>query len=120
MEYLSHSPAARVLKIKDYDPSMKEDFQVQAAWDLGRQKVVLYVCNRTEGKRSAAFDLNALGRSFKSCAQTRLHADSPLAMNTLNNQDAIKVITTNGKASLKKGVYKVEVPAWSFTELILE
>ena len=120
MEFLSHSPAARVLKIKDYDPSMKEDFQVQAAWDKDRRRVVLYVCNRTEGKRSAAFDLNALGRSFKSCAQTRLHADSPLAMNILNNQDAIKVITTSGKASLKKGVYKVEVPAWSFTELILE
>ncbi len=34
MEYLSHSPAARVLKIKDYDPSMKEDFQVQDAWSF--------------------------------------------------------------------------------------
>ena len=99
---------------------MKEDFQVQAAWDKDRRRVVLYVCNRTEGKGSAAFDLNALGRSFKSYIQTKLQADSPIAMNTLDDQDAIKVITTNGKASLKKGVYKVEVPAWSFTELILE
>ena len=120
MELLSHSPAARVLKIKEYDPSMKEDFQVQAAWDKDRQRVVLYVCNRTGDKRSAVFDLNALGRTFSTCSQTRLHADNPLAMNTFTNQDAIKVTKASGKARLKKGLYQVEAPAWSFTELILE
>ena len=120
MEFLSRSPAARVLKIKDYDPSMTEDFVVQAAWDKERQKVVLYVCNRTESKRSAVFDLNSLGRTFTTCSQTRLHADSPIAMNTFANQDAIKVTKSSGKARLKKGLYTVEVPAWSFTELILE
>ena len=108
------------LIIKEYDPSMKEDFQVQAAWDKDRQRVVLYVCNRTGDKRSAVFDLNALGRTFSTCSQTRLHADNPLAMNTFTNQDAIKVTKASGKARLKKGLYQVEAPAWSFTELILE
>lgn len=120
MEFLSRSPAARVLKIKDYDPSMKEDFQVQAAWDKDRERLVLYICNRTGEKLPAIFDLNALGTTFKTCSLTRLQADSPVAMNTLENQDAIKVSNTAGKAHFKKGLFKVEAPAWSFTELILK
>ena len=120
MEFLSRSPAARVLKIKDYDPSMKEDFQVQAAWDKDRERLVLYICNRTGEKLPAIFDLNALGTTFKTCSLTRLQADSPVAMNTLENQDAIKVSNTAGMAHFKKGLFKVEAPAWSFTELILK
>ena len=120
MEFLSRSPAARVLKIKDYDPSMKEDFQVQAAWDKDRERLVLYICNRTGEKLPAIFDLNALGTTFKTCSLTRLQADSPVAMNTLENQDAIKVSNTAGKAHFKKGLFKAEAPAWSFTELILK
>ncbi len=120
MEFLSRSPVARVLKIKDYDPSMKEDFQVQAAWDKDRERLVLYICNRTGEKLPAIFDLNALGTTFKTCSLTRLQADSPVAMNTLENQDAIKVSNTAGKAHFKKGLFKVEAPAWSFTELILK
>ena len=120
MEFLSRSPAARVLKIKDYDPSMKEDFQVQAARDKDRERLVLYICNRTGEKLPAIFDLNALGTTFKTCSLTRLQADSPIAMNTLENQDAIKVSNTAGKAHFKKGLFKVEAPAWSFTELILK
>ena len=120
MEFLSRSPAARVLKIKDYDPSMKEDFQVQAAWDKDRERLVLYICNRTGEKLPAIFNLNALGTTFKTCSLTRLQADSPVAMNTLENQDAIKVSNTAGKAHFKKGLFKVEAPAWSFTELILK
>ena len=120
MEFLSRSPAARVLKIKDYDPTMKEDFQVQAAWDKDRERLVLYICNRTGEKLPAIFDLNALGTTFKTCSLTRLQADSPVAMNTLENQDAIKVSNTAGKAHFKKGLFKVEAPAWSFTELILK
>ena len=120
MEFLSRSPAARVLKIKDYDPTMKEDFQVQAAWDKDRERLVLYICNRTGEKLPAIFNLNALGTTFKTCSLTRLQADSPVAMNTLENQDAIKVSNTAGKAHFKKGLFKVEAPAWSFTELILK
>ena len=120
MEFLSRSPAARVLRIKDYDPTMKEDFQVQAAWDKDRERLVLYICNRTGEKLPAIFDLNALGTTFKTCSLTRLQADSPVAMNTLENQDAIKVSNTAGKAHFKKGLFKVEAPAWSFTEFILK
>lgn len=120
MEFLSRSPAARVLRIKDYDPTMKEDFLVQAAWDKDRERLVIYICNRTGNKLPATFDLGALGRTFKTYDQTRLQADSPVAMNTLENQDAIKVYNTSGKTRFNKGLFKVEAPAWSFTEFILK
>ena len=120
MEFISRSPAARVLKIKDYDPQMSEDFQVQAAWDRERRRLVLYVCNRTGDKRSATFDLKSLGRTFKTCTRTRLQADSPVAMNTLDNRDSIQIQKGSGKANVKKDLCQIDVPAWSFTELILE
>jgi len=120
MEFLSHSPAARILKIEDYDPEMAEDFQVQAAWDRERQKLVLHVCNRTGDRHRAAFDLSGLGRTFKAFRQTRLVADGPMAMNTFAHQDAIQVRKTSGKAPVKKGVCIVDAPAWSVTEIILE
>ena len=120
MAFLSHSPAARVLQIADYAPGMEEDFQVQAAWDRDRRRLVLYVCNRTATARKAVFDLSALGRRFTSAAQTRLVADGPMAMNTLSEPDAVKVLEKKGKAPVRKDLCTVDAPAWSFTELVLE
>ena len=120
MAFLSHSPAARVLHIADYAPGMEEDFQVQAAWDRDRRRLVLYVCNRTATARKAVFDLSALGRRFTSAAQTRLVADGPMAMNTLSEPDAVKVLEKKGKAPVRKDLCTVDAPAWSFTELVLE
>lgn len=119
MEFLSHSPAARILKIEGYDPAMDEDFQVQAAWDKDRGKLVLYVCNRTDAARKVVFDLSGIGMPFNSCGKTRLSADSPVAMNTLENPDAIRVQKSTVKAKVKKGHLTVDAPAWSFTEYVL-
>ena len=120
MEFLSHSPAAWILKIADYDPAMEEDFQVQAAWDRDRKRIVLYVCNRTDAARKAVFDLSAFGRSFSSCERTRLSAAGPLSMNTLREPDAIRVEKKSVKPPVRKSLCTVEAPAWSFTELVLE
>ena len=119
MELLSASPASHILKIEGYDPPMDEDFQVQAAWDEGREKLVLYVCNRTGTPRKASFDLSALGRSFSTCDRRMLVADGPAVMNTLADPDAIRRVSSRSKAKVRKGIYAVEVPAWSFTEFVL-
>lgn len=98
---------------------LDEDFQVQAAWDEGREKLVLYVCNRTGTLRKASFDLSALGRSFSTCDRRMLVADGPAVMNTLADPDAIRRVSSRSKAKVRKGIYAVEVPAWSFTEFVL-
>jgi len=120
LELLSHSPASRLLSIKDYSPDMKEEYQVQAAWDKDRRKLVLYVCNRTADQRTTEFDVSALGRNFTRFSWKRLSADSPVVMNTLDNPDAVQTTLKEGKAVVRKGIYSIKVPAWSFTEIVLE
>ncbi len=120
LELLSHSPAAWLLSIENYKPNMEDEYQVQAAWDKERQKLVLYVCNRTADMRHTEFDLTALKRNFKNFTWKRLIADTPVAMNTLQNPNAIEVQKKKGKTAVTNGIYSVKTPAWSFTEIVLE
>lgn len=120
LQLLSNSPAAWLLTIENYKPKAGDDYQVQAAWDINRKKLVLYVCNRTAVARTAVFDLGELKAPFVMATTNRLVADSPVAMNTLSNPQAIKRTTISKKISLKKHAYPVDIPAYSFTEVILE
>jgi alpha-L-arabinofuranosidase len=120
LQLLSNSPAAWLLKIENYKPAASDDYQVQAAWDISRKKLVLYVCNRTDAARTAVFDLVDLNKTFNHATTNRLEADSPVAMNTLSNPQAIKRTSMSKKISLKKNAYSMEIPAFSFTEIILE
>ena len=120
LELLSNSPAAWVLTIDNYAPKANDDFQVQASWDLNRNKLVLNICNRTGEVKAADFDLSGLNKSFVKATMTRLQAQSPVAMNTLQNQQAIKKTVTETKIRLKSDNYSVSIPAYSFMELVLE
>jgi alpha-N-arabinofuranosidase len=120
LELLSNSPAAWVLTIDNYLAKANDDYQVQASWDLTRNKLVLNICNRTASVKTADFDLSGLNKSFVNAAITRLQADSPVAMNTLQNQQAIKKTVSETKIKLKSGNYSVSIPAYSFTEVVLK
>jgi alpha-N-arabinofuranosidase len=120
LELLSNSPAAWPLKFANYSAKASDDYQVQAAWDLNRKKMVLYVCNRTGVGQTADFDLSALPVTFVNSMVTRLQADSPVAMNTLANPEAIRKTVTGSKIKIKSGKYSIMAPAYSFTEIILE
>ena len=120
LQLLSNSPAAWVLSFDGYTAKANDDYQVQAAWDMNRKKLVLSICNRTASVKTANFDLSALPGSFVKSTSTQLHADSPVAMNTLQNQNAIEKTISEKKVRLKSGNYSVSVPAYSFTEVILE
>ena len=120
LQLLSNSPAARLLAIDNYTPGANDDYQVQAAWDINRKKLVLYVCNRTAVARTSVFDLGDLKAPFVKATTNRLQADSPVSMNTLSNPQSIKRTTLSKKITLKKNTYPVEIPAYSFTEIILE
>jgi hypothetical protein len=120
LELLSKSPAAWLLAFDGYNPKAIDDYQVQAAWDLNRKKLVLYVCNRTSFEKQTVFDLSSLERAFTLATTNRLEAESPVAMNTINNPLAIHKTVGEKKIRLKNGRYALTVPAYSFTELILE
>jgi alpha-L-arabinofuranosidase len=120
LELLSNSSAAWLLKFENYTAKANDDYQVQAAWDLNREKLVLYVCNRTASARRAIFDLASLGMKFSKATASKLQADSPVAMNTLSNPQAIKKTITEKKIRLKNDNYTIEAPAYSFIEIVLE
>ncbi len=120
LQLLSNSPAAWVLKIDNYHPSQKDEYQAEAAWNMDKNKLVLYVCNRTNAAKQSAFDVSDLSKKFTNITVHQLHADSPVAMNTLQHPDAIRSTISKGKAVIKNGVYTVSSPAYSFTEIILE
>ena len=120
LRLLSESPAAWLLGIEGYVPEANDEFQVQAAWDKDRDRLVLFVLNRTSEVRRIAFDISDLNKVFGTYAITELSAPSPVNMNTMDNPDGIKRTRSEGKASLKKGMYPIRVPAWSFTEIILK
>ena len=120
LQLLSNSPAAWLLAIENYTPGAGDDYQVQAAWDINRKKLVLYVCNRTAVARTTGFDLGDLKAPFVKATTNRLQADSPVSMNTLSNPQSIKRTALSRKITLKKNIYPVEIPAYSFTEIILE
>jgi hypothetical protein len=120
LQLLSNSPAAWLLAIENYKPGADDEYQVQAAWDISRKKLVLYICNRTAIATNTVFDLGDLKASFTTATTNRLQAASPVSMNTLSDPEAIKRTTISKKISLKKNTYPVEIPAYSFTEVILE
>jgi alpha-L-arabinofuranosidase len=120
LELLSNSPAAWLLAFENYAPRANDDYQVQAAWDKNRKKLVLYICNRTNVTRTAEFDLSDLRAPFVKATTNRLQADSPVAMNTLSNPQAIKKTNSIKKISLKNDRYSVEALPYSFIEVVLE
>jgi len=120
LQLLSNSQAAWVLSFENYTPEANNDYQVQAAWDINRKKLILSICNRTASAKTANFDLSELSKSFVKSTTNQLHADSPVAMNTLQNQNAIEKTISEKKVRIKSGNYSVSVPAYSFTEVVLE
>jgi alpha-L-arabinofuranosidase len=120
LELLSHSPAAWLLQIKDYEAKMKDEYQVQAAWNKERNKLVLYVCNRTNEAKTTSFDLSDLSNKFPRASVKQLVATSPVAMNTLSNENAIQVKRSNQKSAITNNIYTMSSPAYSFTEIVLE
>lgn len=121
LELFSRSPAAYLVDIKDYHARENDDFQVQAAWDVNREKMVLYVCNRTGENHTTEFDLTALKKQFKKATISELSASGAMVMNTLTDPDAIKRDDKELQIKNKqKDVFRVDSPAYSFIQVVLE
>jgi hypothetical protein len=119
LELLSHSPLSWLLRFDNYTAKSGDDFQVQAGWDKQREKLVLMICNRTAEEREITFDLTSIRQKFITQTLNRLSGD-PLSMNKLQNTNAIKKESSKKNFTGKKGVFKISVPPYSFSELILE
>lgn len=119
LELFSRSPAAWPLALAGYVPDERAEFQLQAAWDRDRVRLVLSVLNMTGEPRTAAFDLSALDRTFAAAQTARLEADSLIAMNTLARPETIRRTDTEGTGLSLRAEYAVTVPAYSYTQTVL-
>lgn len=118
--FISGSPAAWPLKIKDYTPLRMDEFQVQAAWNKKMDKLVLYIFNRTNENRRVEFDISGLKKSFRSATISKIYADSLHAMNTLEKHNEIKEDSLVENNIYVNNIYAVDVNKYSFTQITLE
>ena len=120
MSQLAHSGAAWPLRFDGYEARFDDNFQVSAAWDRERKKLVLYVLNRTAQPRDVTFNFSNAGRRFTRAQTTTLWAHDSFVMNTLAKPDAIKREVLPPTKLPKAGEYCVTSRPWSFVEMVLE
>jgi hypothetical protein len=120
MATIAASPAAWPLRIEGHVNQVADEFQVQAAWDLARKRLVLYVFNRTAARREALFDLSELRREFRRETISITAADGPQARNTLQQPGAVRRETHPVSSVTVRDEYRAAANPWSFVEIILE
>lgn len=117
MAMLRNSPARRALAAEGYEPSLWDDVQAQAYWDLDRENLVLCALNAAGAPRRFDFDVGLLGRRFGAAEIRMLHADGPMAMNRQSNA-GIKRFHASERGDFSV-CFSVEAPEWSFVEIVL-
>ncbi|BDI34551.1 hypothetical protein CCAX7_66020 [Capsulimonas corticalis] len=116
-EMISRAPAAWPLALDGYTVDAKADYQVQAEWDLGRERLVLSIVNMAAEPRSETFDLTPLERVFTNAQLSQLAANSLTTMNTLEHPDMIRRLDSErGSVGVS---YSLDIPAYSLTQVIL-
>jgi hypothetical protein len=118
-ELMNRTQARWPLKLQGYDPGEKNPFQVQAAFNLDRNKLILYVYNDTPDNRKAVFEYGTLKNNFVKSGFMQLSCPELLMVRTIKEPNSITKKTGNNRLD-ESGVYNIEVPPFSFTEIVLE
>lgn len=120
MELLSKSPAAWTLQLEGKETRMTDEFQLQAAWDLERKRLVLNVLNRTNEDVTAVFDYSSIGKRFNQAHSVLLSAPGPLAMNKLDHPNAIQQEEWMEDGLIGEETFEIHVPKYGFAQIVLE
>lgn len=119
MAAMARSPAAWPLRLEGYRAKVADEFQVQAAWDLARRRLVLYVLNRTGERRDVVFDLSGLGREFRRGTLSVVTAGGLQAKNSVDAPHAVRREEA-APVPVASSEYRTAAGPWSFVEVILE
>jgi alpha-L-arabinofuranosidase len=116
-ELLSRTPARWPLVIEGYRADRTDMFQVQAAYSLNRDTLVLYALNRSDSARAIQFDYSLLDKKYKSVNFSMLDADDIFARNKIDLPDEIR---RKDWAEKQRG-YKLNLdcPPRSFIQAVL-
>jgi len=89
-ELLSRTPARWPLEIEEYRTHRDDMFQVQAAYSINKDTLVVYTLNRTDSAKVAEFDYSLLKKEFLSVKISMLDADDIFARNKINMSNEIR------------------------------
>jgi hypothetical protein len=117
-ERMSRSLAAWPLKIEGYEPSARKDVQIQAAWDKDRQKLVLYLLNRTDNDTAVSLDLTALVKGKSKLSKHILTAAEGYTEETVKSTGNIRQAHFYDMFCGDNPV-SFAMPRFSFTEIII-
>jgi len=118
-ELLNRTQARWPLQLEGYQPGEQNPFQLQAAFNQERNKLVFYVYNDTPDRKNASFDTSAFHQKFRKYSSTQLSCADVLMVRTIKEPNEINRKSDSGNLAESKQ-YKIEVPPYSFTEIVLE
>lgn len=118
-EQMSRSLAAWPVEIEGYTPTSRKEIEIQAAWDLERQKLVLILLNRCDEGTRVTLDLSSIGKSFTKSSSRRMSAAGGRTQETAQSQDNCRVEYDYGAVNTASPL-TFAIPAFSFTEIVLE
>lgn len=118
-ELMNRTQAKWPLKLEGFQPGEQNPFQVQAAYNLEKNKLVIYVYNDTPENRKASFDLKLLNKKFVRYNYTQLSCPEVLMVRTIKEPNEITRKNSSGNLA-GNPEYRIEVPPFSFTKIIVE
>ena len=118
-EQLSRSEAAWVLNIEGYAPDSLKSVEIQAAWNADETKLIIYLVNKCDRDTRVSLDLTALRHTFRTARARRMSAAGGRIQETVKNPGNIDVAFEYSLPN-NVGPNTWPIPAWSFTEIILE
>ncbi|MBP7402591.1 MAG: hypothetical protein KBA30_08240, partial [Clostridia bacterium] len=118
-ERMSRSEAAWALRIEGYEPDSLKSVEIQAAWNADESRLIVYLLNKCGEDTRVSLDFSALGRTFRSIASTRMSASGGRVQETMRSQGNIRV-EHGFRAPSATCPDTFGIPAFSFTELVLE
>ncbi len=118
-EQLSRSEAAWVLEIEGYQPDSLKSVEIQAAWNADETRLILYLVNKCDRDTRVSLDLSPLGHSFRTARARRMSAAGGRVQETVKSSGNIAV-ECSYSAPNPNGPDTWPIPAWSFTEIVLE
>ena len=118
-EQMARSEAKWVLEIEGYEPDSLKSVEIQAAWNADGTKLIVYLVNKCDQGTRVSLDFAALKYPFKSARARRMTASGGRVQETMRFSGNIRVDYEYSIPNMD-GPNTYPIPAYSFTELVLE
>ncbi len=112
------SPARRILSLEGYRPDAGKSLQVQAAWDMDRENLVVYLFNSNSEEGEISLNMKELGKNFRYVREICVVGPGLAAIRSVKEPKAIvKPEMVMKDVDLKDGVWFASAPPCSFVQV---